>query len=273
MLNKHFGAVEDHLLYISRIPENSGHPLHKGTPRESFVAEFLQNHLSERLSIGTGEIIDSNSKPGENRNQIDVVLYRSDYPRIDFGGGINAFLAESVVATIEVKSNLTKDKFTRSLESAANVKKLKRNLVPVFHSGYRPPSILSYIVAYDGPKRIKTVYKWIINAHDELQIPDFDLPLDVSQRIETPSPSIDGIFILGNGFVYLDNVPMNLGSTIGELRQSHPRIKWAMTNQPRGNLLLLFLFLTLSVRGIAFEILDPYPYLKSFNIKPIMYGE
>src|SRR5712692_83027 len=104
MLKSHVDAVEGSLLETSKIPANSGHSIHKGTPREAFIRQFLEGHLSERVAVGTGEIIDANSKPKEQRNQIDIVIYKRDYPRLDFGGGINGFLVESVVATIEVKS-------------------------------------------------------------------------------------------------------------------------------------------------------------------------
>jgi hypothetical protein len=106
MLKSHMDAIENHLLQISQIPANSGHTLHRGTPREAFIKEFLETHLSENVAIGTGEIIDASSQPRELRNQYDIVLYKKNYPKLDFGGGINGFLIESVVATIEVKSVL-----------------------------------------------------------------------------------------------------------------------------------------------------------------------
>jgi len=96
-------AVENHLVQISRIPANAGHTLHRGTPREAFIKEFLENHLSANVAIGTGEIIDANSQPRAPRNQFDIVIYKNNYPKLDFGGGINGFMIESVVATIEVK--------------------------------------------------------------------------------------------------------------------------------------------------------------------------
>lgn len=95
MLKAPLDAVEDRLLATSRIPANAGHALHRGTPRESFIREFLEGHISTRVSIGTGEIIDAASTPRQPRNQFDIVIYRNDYPRLDLGGGINAFLAES----------------------------------------------------------------------------------------------------------------------------------------------------------------------------------
>jgi hypothetical protein len=44
MLKSHMDAKEAALLAISKIPANSDHPLHKGTPREAFVKEFLIGH-------------------------------------------------------------------------------------------------------------------------------------------------------------------------------------------------------------------------------------
>ncbi len=80
LLKAHMDSVEDHLLAVSRVPANSGHSLHKATPREAFIREYLENHLSQNLAIGTGEIVDATSQPGEARNQIDIVLYRRNYP-------------------------------------------------------------------------------------------------------------------------------------------------------------------------------------------------
>jgi hypothetical protein len=57
-------AREDALIAISRIPANSGHSLHKGTPREAFIREFLESHLPENVAIGTGEIIDAKTALG-----------------------------------------------------------------------------------------------------------------------------------------------------------------------------------------------------------------
>jgi hypothetical protein len=123
LLKAHLEAVEQHLLAISRIPANAGHMLHRGTPREAFVKEFLIGHLSARLAVGSGEIIDASSLPREQRNQFDIIIYRADYPKIDLGGGINAFLAESVVATIEVKSLLNESELDVAIKSASNAKR------------------------------------------------------------------------------------------------------------------------------------------------------
>lgn len=272
MLKSHINAVENHLLAISRIPANTGHSLHKGTPREAFIKEFLTSHLSERVAIGSGEIIAAESKPNQARNQIDIVIYNRDYPKLDFGGGIRGFLAESVVATIEVKSTLDKAAIEQSVRTAATVKGLARNIVQAFSAGYQPPSILSYVVAYDGPAKMDTAYNWILSAHASQGIVSPNLPVTSDQRVQMPSPSIDAVFVLGKGFVNYDNAPV--GFINDQIRAQNPDIKWFIADSPDGNLLMLFLFMTQAVSGVSGSWLNPLPYLSGFAISPsnVKYG-
>ncbi|MCX7428399.1 MAG: hypothetical protein NTW96_22565 [Planctomycetia bacterium] len=271
MLKAHVDAVEESLLAVSKIPANSGHSLHKGTPREAFIRKFLQGHLSERVAVGTGEIIDGNSRPGEQRNQIDIVIYKREYPRLDFGGEINGFLAESVVATIEVKSSLDKEGLAKAARAAKAIKRLTRNVVTSFTAGYQPPSILSYVVAYDGPASMETVFGWFpdVNAAEGIVYPD--LPVSGAERQRTSSPSLDAIFVLGRGFVHFGNTPV--GFFQSKCLEQNGGAKWAIADAPRGSLLLLFLFLTSAVSGMAGAWLDPMPYLRSFCVEKCVIGE
>jgi hypothetical protein len=52
MLKSHMDAVETSLIHISKIPANAGHTLHRGTPREAFIKEFLEGHLSANVACG-----------------------------------------------------------------------------------------------------------------------------------------------------------------------------------------------------------------------------
>jgi hypothetical protein len=264
MLKSHTDAVEQSLLAISQIPANTGHNLHKGTPREAFIRKFLQDHLSERVAIGTGEIIDARSTPNQPRNQIDIVIYKRDYPKLDFGGGISGFLAESVVAIIEVKSLLDRAAMLQSIGTARTVKSLTKNIITSFTTGYQPPSILSYVVAYDGPASMSTVHGWFSGINAELGIVYPPMLPNAEQRISIASPSIDAVFVLGRGFIQFDNSPLSFISD--ELRQSLPDLHWAVADTPNGNLLLLFLLLTQAVSGVSGSWLDPGPYVYNFNV-------
>lgn len=270
MLKSHMDSVEQHLLAISKIPANSGHTLHKGTPREAFIREYLENHLPSNVAIGTGEIIDANSRPGQRRNQYDIVVYKRSYPKLDFGGGISGFLIESVVATIEVKSVLTQSEFGKAVSAARNAKALTPNTVSSFSTGYIPPAILNYVVAYDGPASMSTVHSWVATEYSRLNISNAALPIDSEIRVATPAEAIDAVFVLGKGFMYLDNVSM--GFMNDQARQTNPRLKWVYTDMSNGNLLLLFTMLQGAIANIEGKWLNAIPYLSSFALSGIQWG-
>lgn len=270
MLKSHMDAIEKSLIAISNIPANSGHSLHKGTPREAFIKEYLEAHLPSNVAIGTGEIIDANSRSGQKRNQYDIVIYKRSYPKLDFGGGVSGFLVESVIATIEVKSTLTQQEFSIAANAAYNSKKLKYNVVTSFHSGYIPPSILNYVVAYDGPASMKTVHGWISTEYQKLGIPQTPIPTDDKKRVATPADALDAVFVLGKGLLYYDNVP--LGFSNKEHRQQNPSSKWIFSDTSEGNLLLLFLMIQGATANIEGRWLNAVPYLSSFKLPGLQWG-
>lgn len=209
-------AVETSLIHISQIPANAGHTLHRGTPREAFIKEFLEGHLSASVVIGTGEIIDSNSQPRVSRNQFDIVIYKTNYPKLDFGGDINGFLIESVVATIEVKSVLDQAAIDQSVKAATVAKSLMPNINTNFSTGWIPPRVLNFVVAFTGPAQMSTVHSWILHSHINQNIP---LPIwNPDNRVSVPGTALDGVFLLQKGFVKLDNSPMTLNVHHRQLR-------------------------------------------------------
>jgi len=270
MLTAHMASIEKSLVAQSGISANSGHSLHKGTPRESFIREFLQAHLPAIASIGTGEIIDAQSLPGQSRNQFDIVLYKNNYPKLDFGGGMNAFLIESVVATIEVKSKLTKADLEQAIRASQNAKNLTPSVTKSFHSGYVPPRVLNYVVAYDGPQKMATVTKWISEIHRQLEVPPAELPSTHEQRLATPAPTIDGVFILNKGFAYFDNVHLGLES--GAVRDAVNNLVWCSSDVKTGGLLFLFLLLQSAFSNVQGQWLNPLPYVKEFSVPNISWS-
>jgi len=270
MLKTHINEREGVLLATSKVPAHSGHPLHKGTPREAFIKEFLTGHLSEKVAIGTGEIIDASSKPSEPRNQHDIVIYKRDYPKLDFGGGVNAFLVESIVSTIEVKSTLTAEELRKAFVAAKKLKGLKRNVSQSMRFGYIPPSVVSCVVAYDGPAAMETVYRWIqeINVSEGILYPQ--MPATVNDRSRIICPAVDAIIILGKGLLYFDNTP--LGFLPDAERQRNPNAKWVWVECERGSLLFLFMLLTMAVGGTDNAILNPGPYLSDFKVGSLGFG-
>jgi len=256
MLKSHMDAVEDHLVQISQIPANSGHSLHKGTPREAFIKEFLESHLSANVAIGTGEIIDASSQPGAQRNQYDIVLYKRNYPKIDFGGGVSGFLIESVVATIEVKSTLDQAGITQSVKAASNSKNLTPNINTSFSTGWIPPKVLNFVIAYTGPANMATVHQHILNAHQQENIP---LPnWNKQNRVQTPGTALDGVFVLKKGFVKLDNSPLTLNNQQNPVNGIH-----IISDTQYSNLLLFFLTLQEACNNIQGAWLNAIPYIQN----------
>jgi hypothetical protein len=270
MLKSHMDACEQQLLSISQVPANSGHSLHKGTPREAFIKAYLESHLPSNVAIGTGEIIDANPKPGHTRNQYDIVIYKRSYPKLDFGGGISGFLIESVIATIEVKSTLDKSEFTNAAKAAHNSKKLASNVVSIFHTGYIPPGIINLIVAYAGPVSMNTVHGWINPVYSSESIPQKALPTNGQQRIRKCADAIDAVFVLGKGFMYFDNLPF--GFSNDQMRQANPSMKWIFSDTTSGNLLLLFLILQGATANIEGKWLNAIPYLSTFKVPSLQWG-
>jgi len=262
MLFSHMAAVEDQLLATSRIPANSGHSLHKGTPREAFIKEFLEAHLPSTLAIGSGEIIDSQSQPASPRRQFDLVVYKKNYPKLDFGGGVSGFLAESVIATIEVKSLLDKAGMHQAMTAAQQAKQLQKSETWSFSAGYIPPAILNFVVAYDGPQQMDTVLNWIDEIESNLGISLPPLPLG-EERLRTSSASIDGAFLLGKGFVTFDNFPT--GFLNDSSRASAPTVKWVAASMTHGSMLWLFHMLTQASMNISGTFLNMVPYMQSLN--------
>ena len=255
-------AVENSLIQISQIPANAGHTLHRGTPREAFIKQFLEGHLSANVAIGTGEIIDANSQPRAARNQFDIVIYKTNYPKLDFGGGINGFMIESVVATIEVKSLLDQAAIDQSVKAAHAAKQLTPNINQSFSSGWVPPRVLNFVVGYAGPAQMGTVHTWIVNAHRTQNIP---MPTwNQGNRIQTPGTSLDGVILLQKGFVKLDNSPMTLNTGQPPLAGTH-----VICDSNSGNLLMLFLALQEACDNVQGAWLNPIPYLQSVRFQNV----
>lgn len=269
MLKTHFAAVEEYLLALKKIGENTGHSLHKGDPREAFIHEFLKGHLSEKVSIGRGEIIDKDSLPGQRRNQQDIVIFKSEYPRIDFGGGVRGFLAESVIATIEVKSTLTEEELRSAIKAAKNTKELNisRGASIRVGSDWEPPAPLSFVVAYEGPAKMATVHGWIEKIYQSEEITYPTMGETIKERQKIPSPATDGIFILGKGFIQFDNFPISFIQDTARAEEKNKDKKWSVIDIERGSLLMLFSILTQAVSVASFSTLDATPYLSTFNIQ------
>ena len=97
------------------------HCVNLGTARENLITNFLKKNLPESIGYHSGELFDCQ---GARSGQIDIVLHPITSPKINLHDTINMFPAETVLAAIEVKSNLKKDDIEKALESSRKVKAL-----------------------------------------------------------------------------------------------------------------------------------------------------
>lgn len=237
-----------------------------GPLREAFVRSFLANHLSHNARVSSGEVIDRNSTDEyQSRNQHDVIIFDPNFPRLSFDViDIQMFLAESVFATMEIKSTLSQDELARAVEVASKTKKLIRNLVRrsskanlvTTNSGqWWPLGIVNFVVAYQSPT-IETVHGWFEKIHKDLSI-DYALA-SRQERVKIQAPSVDGIFVLNRGFLLYDNVSFINIEDKKALRDTH---RWLVSEKTSGNLRMLFYLLSHCIDG-----LDLGPYLKISDI-------
>lgn len=86
---------------------NIQHRGEKGSLREAFVINLLQQFLPEHFGLGSGIVID---KYGGQSVQVDIIVYdKRIAPPIIEAAGRGVYLVDSVVRVVEVKSVLNAD--------------------------------------------------------------------------------------------------------------------------------------------------------------------
>lgn len=246
MLQTHFQNSEKHLLAQYNIPAITGHCLHKGNPREAFVKEFLEHHLPSLVDIGTGEIIDKDSRPGESRNQHDIVVFQKTYPKLNFGGNTQGFLIESVNATIEVKSLIDKEQIRQAVRAAYRVKHLKKGGRSGITIGNPSNSLFSGVVAYAGPENMVTVAKWLRECEEEFGIVDVVSQHKSIEGLNVLTPSLDAVLLLGKGIVY------NINQHALAVPVSDDKL-WCSVESSSDNLLVFFVMMLSAIGTIRLE--------------------
>ena len=149
-----FRRIAKALAAQAEVAAGTGHASTTGRIRETLIQQFLVPHIPRTLQVRSGVIIDSK---GARSRQQDCVIVDTRLPLIDVGSQTDALLiAESAVATIEVKSHLGTSELSDTLESVAQTKALFRSGEQTYHKGGaylrvpKPFPILAYVFAYDG---------------------------------------------------------------------------------------------------------------------------
>lgn len=127
-----------------------GHAVTMGTARERLIFDFLTAHLPELTSAVSGVIVDSE---GNRSKQQDIVLMLKSMPRLRFASGSDLIFQEGVIATFEIKTNISAANIP---EIAANIQSVKA-LQPTSKAGVQFGAlnwpwarVFHAIVTYDG---------------------------------------------------------------------------------------------------------------------------
>lgn len=134
----------------------------RGTERQAFIDHFLSQVLPTPFRFGTGDATD---ETGQRSGQLDVVVETPLMPSLPLPSGTaRLYLAESIAAVIEVKSNVA-DQWTEVLSTMAKLSPLRRKFKSVMSVGARPSEhIPLFAVGYTGWKTLDTVRSKIVES-------------------------------------------------------------------------------------------------------------
>jgi hypothetical protein len=156
-------GVQQTLMGVHR----SGAPMSaasKGAERQVFIEGFLGNVLPSLYRFGTGDATDVH---GHRSGQLDVVVEYPFSPSLpSVGGTTRLYLAESVAAVVEVKSDLSAQ-WGEAVRTADLLAPLQRTFGAMSFVG-SPPSdrIPLFVAGYTGWAKQETVAKYLAeNPH------------------------------------------------------------------------------------------------------------
>lgn len=128
----------------------------RGTAREDLLKDVISQLIPEKYRIGSGTIVDVHETQSK---QQDLYIYDAFNSPVFLKMESNKVVpVESVYATIEVKSTLTKDTLRQSIENIRTVKTLEHNELrnsPIVFS--RHNVIMGCIFSYTSDSSIETV--------------------------------------------------------------------------------------------------------------------
>ncbi len=118
----HFEITLTHEAQLAGLLEHSSLV---GSAREFIIKRVLRSILPPVVHIGSGKVLDSK---GNRSRQIDIIVFDSRFPVFEIECGIGIYPLEGVIATIEVKSTLTKKSLFESLENTLSLIQLTPGL-------------------------------------------------------------------------------------------------------------------------------------------------
>lgn len=100
-------------------------PSMTGNAREEVIRKALRGILPRQIEVGAGRVIGADSEPSK---QVDVIVFDGRFPVLRMGSDA-LYPVEGVIATIEVKSELTENELRGALDNAASVMQISPSFV------------------------------------------------------------------------------------------------------------------------------------------------
>jgi hypothetical protein len=185
----------------------------KGSEREHFIDHFLSQVLPKPFRFATGDATD---KSGAKSGQLDVVIEFPFGPSLPIVGGATSrlFLAETVAAVIEVKSNVT-NQWDEAVHTAQQLHPLARSYGAAMLMGPDLPKIPLFVAGFKGWQRLETVQNKLASA------PEISGLLVIDPGIFVSSAQFGGVTATG---------PWALWGLIACLHQATGFLKAVFTN-------------------------------------------
>jgi hypothetical protein len=231
--------------------------------------EFVRPMFGGALSLERGAIIDSRSDAASQPIHVDTLLCRRDAPRLEDPGGPTTWLAEHVIATLDLLPCLDAAGLSRAVEVAHRVKALRRSLRGDDENEARR-SIPCFVVAFDGPARLDEPHIWLKRACRDQGIAEPDLPDAGTDRERIPSAALDGVFVLSRGFLSFDNV--DTGHVDDAARVAALGACWLIAAAKRAALAVLYLRIQSALADLTGDPFDARPYLLHLDRNDVRFG-
>lgn len=145
-----------------------GHSVAKGNERELIASQFLSQHMPSAVEVSQGILIDQDTVDFSlltqtTSPQLDLLLVISNLPHMTLYGGSKMFFAESVIAVIEVKTELSVSGIDGILQHCRKVKERRRQVLGIY---WRESDDLTsgpsekvpyYVIAFDSSKNAEEI--------------------------------------------------------------------------------------------------------------------
>ena len=157
LIQKYASSMVEDFLARANDLKDLKHDLTKGELKELFVGRILKSFLTTQFEVGSGIVI--NLEGGQSR-QTDIVIYDNRIiPPFIKEQNLGIYCAESVIATIEIKTTLNKGELVGAEEAA---KVLHDQVFKNVAFGFRPLcTVFSFQGGFGELGSEETGRKWL----------------------------------------------------------------------------------------------------------------